>query len=89
MTKKQQERVKMVKAMEFIARQVNEESAIDGWLMCGVADGDIAYGDFEVNDPNMEYYIEDEEFAELMGCFLRTMKRAQGGGLYCGGVVSK
>ena len=84
-----QEREKMVKAMEYIVRQCNDETAMNGWLMCGVADGDIEYGNFEVDDPDIEYYIEDDNFAELMGCFLRTMKRAQSGGLYCGGVVSE
>ena len=84
------ERTRMVKAMEYIVRQVNDENCMDGWLMCGVADGDIEYGDFAPVDDNMEYYIEDDNFAELMGLFLKTMSKAQrDGGLYCGNVVSK
>ena len=35
------ERAKMVKAMEFIARQINDENVFEGWLMEGVADEDI------------------------------------------------
>lgn len=92
MTMKQmEERIKMVKAMEFICRQINDEDVFEGWLLCGVADGDIRYGDLTVSDiEDMEYYIEDDTFAELMGCFLRRMVRAKkSGGLYCGYVVSK
>ena len=33
------ERIKMLKAMEFIARNVNNESFLNGWLALGVADG--------------------------------------------------
>lgn len=85
-----QERIRMVKAMEYIYRQINNEIVFDGWLMNGVADGDIEYGYFAPVDDNMDYYIEDESFADLMGCFLRRIKGAErSGGLYCGGVVSK
>jgi hypothetical protein len=45
------ERMKMVKAMEFIAHQINDEEIfLDWWLPGGVADGDIEYGDLSVND---------------------------------------
>lgn len=76
MTKQQrEERAKMVLAMEYICRQINDEVAFNGWLMCGVADGDIKYGetDTEVVD---EYYLEDGTFRELMECFLRRMTSA-------------
>lgn len=87
------ERIKMVKAMEYITRQINDEEVFDGWLSCGVADGDIEYGDLSVTDDdidNLEYYTEDEHFCELMELFLSVMKSAKkSGGLYCDGVVSK
>lgn len=84
------ERTRMVKAMEYISRQINNENVFDGWLMNGVADGDIEYGDFAPVDDNVDLYIEDESFADLMACFLRIMERAKkSGGLYCGGIVSK
>lgn len=87
------ERAKLVKAMEFIARQVNDEEVFDGWLMNGVADGDIEYGDLEATNEdaeNLEYYIRDKDFADIMAVFLRVMARAQkSGGLYCDGIVSK
>lgn len=82
-------RRKMVAAMEYIARQINDEDIFVGWLMNGVADGDIPYGDLTGESVD-DCYIEDDAFAELMGCFLRRMKGAySSGGLYCNGVVSK
>ena len=90
-------RIKMVKAMEFIARQINDEDIFHFWLTNGVADGDIQYGDLSVPADNMPikedaaywYCANDRDFAELMGAFLRRMKRAcDSGGLYCDGVSS-
>lgn len=91
---KLEERVKMVKAMEFIARQINDEEVLMGWLVSGVADGDIKYGDLSIEnleeDEATYYANNDEDFSELMACFLRRMVAAsKSGGLYCNGVVSK
>lgn len=87
------ERIKMIKAMEYIARQVNDEGVFDGWLTEGVADGDIDYGDVSVGTDDaedLEYYLRDENFADLMDTFLWVMARARkSGGLYCDKVVSK
>ena len=89
---KEIERIKLIRAMEFIARQINDEEVFEGWLLCGVADGDIEYGDLCVgaDDPELfSYYTGDEDFADIMACFLRIMSRAnKSGGLYCDGVVS-
>lgn len=89
-----EERIKMVKAMEFIARNLNDEEIMMIWLTDGVADGDIEYGDLSVKETDAEdlaYYIEDDDaFADLMDTFLFVMKNAQrSGGLYCDNVVSK
>lgn len=84
------ERIKMVKAMEFICRQINDEDVFGSWLCCGVADGDIAYGDLDAQDRDgiLDYYCEDENFSELMMVFLRRMRGAsRSGGLYCDGIV--
>ncbi len=85
------ERTKMVKAMEYIARQINDENVFNGWLANGVADGDIDYGDLNPEDDSVEDYIEDDTcFADLMDTFLWCMARAhKSGGLYCDKVVSK
>ena len=92
------ERIKMVKAMEYIARQINdEEILLDHWLVGGVADGDIKYGDLESNlgtwprsDDGSLDYIDDDTFRDLMDEFLHCMKMAwRVGGLYCDGIVTK
>ena len=89
---KTSEREKMLKAMEFIARQINDEDVFDPWLMYGIADGDIKYGDLDVteHDVNLEYYLEDDCFKDIMTVFLRRMVQAwNSGGLCCDGVTSK
>lgn len=87
------ERIKMVKAMEFICRNMNDEAILMEWLSIGVEDGDIEYGDLDVkgDDPEeLEYYIDEVTFADLMDSFLHLMQRAyKSGGLYCDNVVSK
>lgn len=85
------ERLQMVKAMEYITRQINDENVFMRWLLCGVADGDIPYGDVAVKPEDLEdldYYIDDESLADLMGVFLRCMSgAAKSGGLWCDGVL--
>ncbi len=87
------ERIKCVKAMEFLARQINDEEVFEEWLMDGVADGDIDDGDLDVKGDDeelLDYYIEDEHFADLMDTFAHVIARARkSGGLYCDGIVSK
>ena len=83
------ERAKMIVAMEFIARQINDEDVFDRWLMCGVADGDIPYDSMDIADVD-EDYLDDSTFEDVMSCFLRCMKGAyNSGGLYCDDVVCK
>jgi hypothetical protein len=89
------ERIKMVKAMEYITRKLNDEDLFFRWLVNGVADGDINYGDLAANDGDEEalycYYEDDSDFADLMEYFLYLMYRARKdkSGLYCDNVVSK
>lgn len=81
------ERIKLVKAMELIARTVNDENVFMTWLIKGVADGDIKEG---TSDEELEYYTEDDELSELMDTFLYVMNKAnKSGGLYCDGILSK
>lgn len=89
MTTKELERRKMVSCMEYVARQINDEEIFDLWLMAGVADGDIDYGDLDPAAVD-EYYIRDDNFTDLMRLFVRVMAivHREGSGLYCGGVVS-
>ena len=83
------ERRKMVLAMEFIARQINDENVFYCWLLNGVPDGDIPYGTLDDTSMVDDWDIKDDNFKELMQIFLRCMERAKkSGGLYCGGIVS-
>lgn len=88
------ERKTLVMCMEFIARNINDEEVFEGWLMNGVADGDIIYDEIidnfeETRDLVDEYYIEDDSLRDLMDCFLRRMKGAiKSGGLYCNRINS-
>lgn len=86
------ERIKAVKAMEFLARQINDEDVFCSWLSLGVADGDIQYGDLSEceGDADLDCYIRDQDFANLMWLFLRKMSQAyKSGGLYCDRVLSQ
>ena len=84
------ERLKLVKAMEYIMRQLNDETIFDGWLTFGVADGDIDYGDLTVtNDDldNLGYYIDKDELENVMDEFVYNIRLAsRNGGLFCAGV---
>ena len=84
------QRALMYKAMDYIVRCVNSEDYIDTWFMCGVADGDI--NDDTTIEEIMcdDYYMDAQNFSEIMGLFLRIMSKAnKDGGLYAGGVTSK
>ena len=80
-------RAKVVRAMETMARCVNDEEVFYRWLLCGVADGDI---DDDTTDEDLEYYCEDKTFADIMERFLDLMTAAKkSGGLYEDKIVSK
>lgn len=80
-------RAKVVRAMETMARCVNDEEVFYPWLLCGIADGDI---NDDTTDEDLEYYCEDKTFADLMERFLDLMTAAKkSGGLYEDRIVSK
>ena len=80
-------RAKVVRAMETIARCVNDEEIFYRWLLCGIADGDI---DDDTTDEDLEYYCEDKTFADIMERFLDLMTAAKkSGGLYEDKIASK
>lgn len=84
--KNKKSRVQMVKAMDYIARCLNDEEELGPWLALGVADEDIKE---DTKDEDLECYIQDDAFKDLMKLFLKLMQRAnKNGGLYCGGVVA-
>lgn len=80
------ERAELVKAMETVARNLNDEAIFDSWLTFGVADGDI---DKATTNEDLEWYCTDEEFKDIIDTFLWCMARARkSGGLYCDGICS-
>ena len=93
------ERMKMIKAMEMIARCVNNENIFDLWLELGVPDGTYEYGDLDVSKDSIDGFYcggegwnqqdADRNFSYLMTVFLDLMYDARdSGGLYCDGVIS-
>ena len=84
-----EKRKKLVLAMEMLINCVNDESLINSWLMCGVADGDISPYSTDTNEVD-DYYIKDENFKDLLSIFCRTMSRAwNDGGLFVDGITSR
>jgi hypothetical protein len=81
------ERAAVVRAMETIARAINDECIFEEWLIYGVADGDI---DETTTDSDLDYYVEDDQtFGELMSTFTHMMRKVhKNGGLYVDGVAS-
>lgn len=83
---KKSARLKVLRAMEILARSVNDETVFEEWLIDGIADGDI---DGSEDDEDLEYYLDDSTFSTLMETFLHVMARAKkSGGLYVDGIVS-
>lgn len=73
-------RIALVRAMDTVARSLNDEMWINKWLALGVADGDA-----NLPDADLEVYCEDDEdFAELMSLFKRCVT---GSDLYCDRVL--
>ena len=80
-------RCEIVRAMDLLARAINDEEVFETWLIYGVADGDITE---DTTDDELECYIDDEEFASLMNIFTAIMRDAHlSGGLYADSIVSK
>lgn len=82
----EQERIKMLEAMDFIIRHFNDEVAIDTWLYCGLPDGTVESG-------TTSTYIDDESMADIMDSFVYVMAKFcdvenRRGTLACDGVLS-
>ena len=83
------ERASVVRAMDILARSINDEDILMEWLELGVADH---YGSYaNASDEELEsYYDDDDMFAGLMDVFLDVMSQAKkSGGLYVDNIVSK
>lgn len=85
--KNTEERCKLLRAMDLIARATNNEDFLcDIWFLDGVPDGEI---DDDTPDAYIEWLTDDRYFANIMDAFLATMFHARlDGGLYFDGVLS-
>lgn len=82
--KTRRKRAEIVLAMEKLARCINDENIFGSWLLTGVADGDITKDTIPESE-ELDYYCEDDNYAELLTLFNRLMHRAWlSGGLYDG-----
>ncbi len=81
-TNNKQARANLVKALDLIARSVNDEDVLEIWLTYGVADGDI---DNNTTADEIEYYLDNKTLKELMTVFRKVIKKSE---LYFDGVVS-
>ena len=66
------DRYNLIKAMEIVIRNINDESIIERWLVNGVADGDLdstTLGLSADEIDNLEYYDDNDNFKDLMNLF--------------------
>lgn len=83
-----EERKKLLVAMEYIMRNLNDEDDFSSWLCYGVPDCDIPYGNFNTNYVH-DFYVSDEEcFKTIVGTFIETIKYMEYDGITCGGITS-
>lgn len=78
------ERIKMIRAMDMIARSVNNENAFMYWLENGVPDGDITE---DTTDEELKYLCDDDIMKYIMHSFVKLMGYANKDGLYFDGIV--
>ena len=73
-------RIELIKAMDMIARCINDEEVFTGWLMNGVPDGEIKEN---TTDKELEWLTDDETLEDIMNCFLgRMVGASKSGGLF-------
>ena len=83
----EQERYATIRAMDMLARQTNNEAALEMWFEQGISDGDI---DLETPDEMLNDYISDEKFCDVLDTFLCVMSESyKQGGLSVDGVNSE
>ncbi|BAL84656.1 hypothetical protein SELR_pSRC400050 (plasmid) [Selenomonas ruminantium subsp. lactilytica TAM6421] len=77
---KVKKRVEFIRAMETVARHINDERVFEGWLMCGVPDRFIKP---TTTDEEIADYFDTDDVKDLTECFLRCMARAKKSGGLC------
>ena len=81
------ERYAIIRSMDMLARQTNNETALEMWFEQGISDGD---SDTETSDEMLNDYISDEKFRDVLDTFLCVMCESyKQGGLSVDGVNSE
>lgn len=70
------QRARLLRAMDDVARSINDEDIVEIWLMGGVPDG--------ADDDELECIAEDDEgMRDVADCFMRVVSLAKdNGGLF-------
>ena len=81
------ERIKMLRAMDYIARHSINEHSKDAWFIWGTEESEHLD---TMTDEELEYKIEEDfNFASIMDGFLYSMKLAkESDGLKCDDIIS-
>lgn len=83
----------MLKAMEIIMRNLNDEEVFETWLTDGIPDGTPLD-----DDDSFEEFTDNVTFADIMDTFVYIMGKAcpmpesssaRRGTLYCDGVINE
>ena len=85
MTSKEKDFVTSIRAMEHLARSINDEEIFfNDWAYNGIPDGDI---NEDTTDEDILEMYDEENLKWFIGSFLRCMKKACKDGLYIAGIV--
>lgn len=88
-SEKLKERIDMIRAMEIVCKNINDEEIMMRWRIDGVADGDIKD---TTKDVDLKYYAKDDVFGGLLTTFAEIMKEVCKDGIhgafYCDGFRS-
>ena len=60
-----EDRIAYVNKMDELVRNMNDETAVMWWLEEGIPDHIV-----DIDEEDIEYFIEDENYSELVGLFL-------------------
>ena len=82
------ERVSVIRAMDTVVHNLNDEEYVAWWLEDGVPDGEI---NEETADEELYWLVDDDEsFADIMSTFIKIMKRQSvNGAMWVDNVLSK
>lgn len=86
--KDKQARIRVLRAMDTIAKCLNNENSYAWWAYVGIPDGAV---NETTKDEDLEWLCDDDTFSELLLNFCRLFgmsKTMASGFLYCDGVVS-